>query len=121
MKICFPIEADNGLESAVFGHFGSAPSFILYDTEKKESTVLNNQDLGHAHGMCSPLKALNGKEIDALVVAGIGAGAIQKLNQSGIKVYRACAGSLHDNLKRIEAGTIEELHAQHGCSGHSCS
>ena len=29
MKMCFPVESDQGLESKVFGHFGSAPVFVV--------------------------------------------------------------------------------------------
>ncbi len=31
MKICFPVEQHEGLESQVYGHFGSAPSFVVVD------------------------------------------------------------------------------------------
>ena len=61
MKICFPVESDKGLDSEVFGHFGSAPIFVVIDTEANSIDTINNQDLGHAHGMCSPLKTLDGK------------------------------------------------------------
>ena len=61
MQICFPVEIDKGLDSDVFGHFGSAPFFVVFDTENKSIHTINNQDLGHVHGMCNPLKALNGR------------------------------------------------------------
>ena len=31
MKICVPVEVNNGFESRPFGHFGSAPMFVVYD------------------------------------------------------------------------------------------
>ena len=33
MKICFPVQNDNGIESAVYNHFGSAPVFVVFDTD----------------------------------------------------------------------------------------
>ena len=30
MKICVPVEVNNGLESRPFGHFGSAPMFVVW-------------------------------------------------------------------------------------------
>lgn len=36
MKICFPVSKVNGMESEVYGHFGSAPSFVVIDTEFNE-------------------------------------------------------------------------------------
>jgi len=89
MKICFPVESNKGLESNVYDHFGSAPTFVIFNTETKSHEIINNQNLEHEHGKCSPVKALAGKVVDAIVVGGIGAGAVNKLNNMGIKVYRA--------------------------------
>ncbi|RME41495.1 MAG: diguanylate cyclase, partial [Deltaproteobacteria bacterium] len=36
MKVCFPVNNDQGLESEVYGHFGSAPAFVVVDTESHE-------------------------------------------------------------------------------------
>ena len=33
MKICFPVQNDNGIESTVYNHFGSAPVFVVFDTD----------------------------------------------------------------------------------------
>ena len=68
MKVCFPVAQDEGFESKVYGHFGSAPMFIVVDTELKEAKVLDNSDKGHGHGSCRPLKALGGEKVDAIVV-----------------------------------------------------
>jgi len=118
MKICFPVEANKGLDSEVFGHFGSAPIFIVYNTETKGIDTISNQDLGHAHGMCSPLKALDGKMVDAIVVGGIGAGAINKLNGMGITVYRATKGTIQDNISLFENSAMPEITIEHACGGH---
>ncbi|MCP3940899.1 MAG: diguanylate cyclase [Desulfobacteraceae bacterium] len=118
MKICFPVESDNGLDSDVFGHFGSAPHFVVFDTKTKSTDTINNQDLGHVHGMCNPLKALNGKMVDTIVVGGIGAGAIGKLNEMGIKVFRALNGSIQENITFFESNTLAEMTAAHACGGH---
>ena len=119
MKICFPVESNKGLNSEVFGHFGSAPIFIVFNTESKSIDTINNQDLNHTHGMCSPLKALDGKTIDAIVVGGIGAGAINKLNGMGIKVYRAIKGTVQDNIRLFENSTLSEITIEHACGGHA--
>ena len=33
MKICFPVQKNEGMSSLVYGHFGSAPIFLVLDTE----------------------------------------------------------------------------------------
>jgi len=119
MQICFPVESDKGLESVVHGHFGSAPVFIVFDTESRLTDVIENSDLGHEHGMCSPLKALDGKTVDAIVVGGIGGGAIGKLNALGIKVYVAAPGTIEESVHGIEEGTLAELTVEYACSGHA--
>ena len=50
---------------------------------------LNNHDEHHVHGACNPLKALAGRAVDAVIVGGIGAGAVRGLRQAGIAVFRS--------------------------------
>ena len=72
MKLCFPVKEISDLESEVYGHFGSAPAFIVIDSDTKAVTVVNNSDQHHAHGMCNPVGALEGREVDVVIVGGIG-------------------------------------------------
>ena len=118
MKICFPIKANNGIESIVYSHFGSAPMFLIYETNTNATTIIDNKDLGHAHGMCSPIQALDGKSVDAIVVGGIGAGAINKLNMMGIKVYRAIEDTIQKNIDQFNNQSIPEITLDHACNHH---
>jgi len=120
MKICIPIETNEGLESKVFAHFGSAPIFLLYDTDKESFEVINNNDKRHVHGMCHPLKALENQNINAVVCAGMGARAVQKLNQGGIRAYRAIAGTVEDIIKRYTKSELEEITIENSCLNHGC-
>lgn len=119
MKVCFPVKDSPSLESEVHGHFGSAPSFVLVDTDTHDLKVITNADQHHAHGMCSPIRALGGHDIDCVVVGGIGGGALMKLNQSGIKVYKAAAGTVRENLALITAGSLLVFAQKHVCKGHA--
>ncbi|QAR32367.1 diguanylate cyclase [Geovibrio thiophilus] len=119
MKICFPVSQDKGLESRVYGHFGSAPAFIVADSETNTVSMVNNADSQHVHGACNPALALAGKSIDAVVVGGIGAGAISKLNSLSTKVYQAVGGTVKDNLEAFRNGTLTELGSASCTTGHS--
>ncbi len=121
MKICFPVELDKGLESEVFGHFGSAPVFVVFNTETKTIDKINNQDLGHVHGKCNPLKALDGNIVDIVIVGGAGKGAINQLNKAGIKIFKASKISIQDNLGLFENNSLSELTVEHACGGHGDS
>lgn len=121
MKICFPVECDKGIESIPYGHFGSAPLFMVYDLETKEIKAIGNGDLGHEHGKCQPIKALSGEVVDAVIVGGIGAGAIRKLGSMGIKVFKAVDGSIQENIKSFIDSTLKEFSANHTCNHDGCS
>lgn len=118
MKVCFPVEKSEGLHSTVYNHFGSAPYFLLVDTAANTVTPVSNADQVHAKGACSPIKALGSQRVDAVIVGGIGGGALGKLNQLGIKVYRAQPGTIAGNLELFKAGQLTEYSAHLCCGGH---
>lgn len=120
MKICIPVEENKGLESIPYGHFGSAPYFLIYDMEKKELKVINNGDMHHAHGMCQPLKALGGEAVDAILVGGIGAGALSKLNNQGIKAYRVNYETVLANIELLKKNELYKFSIEDSCSQHGC-
>lgn len=72
--------------------FGSAPVFLVVDTESRAIASVVNRDQHHTHGACNPMRALDDQRVDAVVVGGIGAGALGKLNQLGITVLRSSGG-----------------------------
>jgi len=118
MKIAFPTDKESGLESPVYGHFGSAAAFVIVDSDSETFQTVHNGDRDHNHGQCQPLAALGKTDVDAVVVGGIGAGALMKLNQSNIKVYRAVDGTVATNLRLIKSGALPLLTMQQTCAGH---
>lgn len=119
MKVAFPSTQDQGLTSAVFSHFGSAPFFIIVDTADDSHVSIGNCDLHHQHGQCQPLAALGGKAVDAVVVGGIGQGALNRLRGAGVDVYRAIKGSVSENLALLKEGNLAPYDPLFVCSGHS--
>ena len=120
MKICIPIESDQGMTSKVCDHFGSAPFFLLFDDESGNVDIINNSDHQHAHGMCHPLKVLEDHPINAVVCRGMGARAVQKLNEDGIKAFRMNAATAQEIIDDYRQGTLEELTAANACTDHGC-
>lgn len=117
MKIAFPTMEDKGAESEVYGHFGSAPRFVIMDDDS--ARTIENPDAIHPHGQCRPLEALGGIMVDKVVVGGIGAGALSKLNKAGIRVHRAVEGTVSENLVLINADKLPEFTPAQTCAGHS--
>jgi len=118
MRVAFPVNENNGIESLVFNHFGSAKGFILFDTETDEMKTVTNKDIGHESGRCQPLKALDGEVVDAIVVSGIGTGALQKLNASNIRVFHVVEGTVNENLELIKSGKLPKFLPGMTCKGH---
>jgi predicted Fe-Mo cluster-binding NifX family protein len=118
MKIAFPTQSDQGMDSTVFGHFGSAPCFVLVDDASGAIESISNVDRQHIHGQCQPLAALGGKTVDAVVVGGIGGGALMKLLAAGINVYRAVEGTVNDNLDLIQSKRLPQFTMDMSCAGH---
>lgn len=124
MKICFPVKEDNGLESMLYGHFGTAPIFIVCDTENDSIEVVENGHLDpltgkHPEGGCNPVKALNGAVVDVVVVAGIGKGAMGKLGDAGISVYQGNATlNIGENLKLIKDKKLILFDVNNTCLHH---
>jgi len=117
MRVCFPIEKDEGLSSRIYGHFGSSPMFLLVDTKSRESNVVVNTDSHHSHSACKPMRALKGERIDSIVVGNIGAGARMQLRQAGLRVFRATSHIVSENLDKITLDTLPEFGDDEYCNG----
>jgi predicted Fe-Mo cluster-binding NifX family protein len=118
MKVGFAVQSNEGVESKVYDHFGSAPAFVIIDTNEEYLNTVDNRDLHHAHGACNPIMALGGSRVDAVVVGGIGAGALRKLNADGIRVYRAVDPTVKGNLELLKDNKLPELLMNQTCGGH---
>lgn len=118
MNICIPITNDEGLESPVCAHFGSAPAFLIVDTESGACRAVQNRNQHHGHGMCAPLSSLQGERIDAMVVGGIGAGAMGKLAAAGIPVHLAAHATARETVDALLAGSLPVMNPDLACAHH---
>ena len=118
MRIAFPVTEDRGLDSPVYGHFGSAPLFMVLDSANGAFQSIGNTDAHHVHGQCQPIKALGDTPVDLVVVGGIGAGALMKLQGLGIRVFRAVEGNVQENLELLNSSKLPEFAVNMTCAGH---
>jgi predicted Fe-Mo cluster-binding NifX family protein len=121
MRLCIPTQNDKGLDSAVYGYFGSAPYFIIYETCNKSIDVINNLENSHAHGNCNPLKSFEKNPIDIMITGGIGTRALQKLNAVGVRAYRTDAARVvADVIASFENNNLTEILPGESCGHHNC-
>ena len=123
MKLCLPVTENNGIKSPVSEHFGSAPFFMIVDTDTLECTAITNTNSEHAHGMCQPLSVLSAYQFDGIVVGGIGTGALNKLRASNIKVFKTSQNNITETIKAYKENNLTEMTPETACThhnGHNC-
>lgn len=126
MKICIPTDESTARasEAPVYGHFGSAPRFIIHDTESGSYEVIDNSGVEHEHGKCNPFQSLQSHSVDALVTGGIGFRALMLFNEQNIKVYRASQErTAAEVVASFKSGSLAEITPQDACGhngGHGC-
>jgi len=125
MNICIPVTEDHGPESNVSAHFGSAPIFLIVDTESGTGRAIPNRNLHHGQGMCQPLLSLAGEAVDGVVVGGIGRGALDKFKAANIRVYLSEFPTVETTVTAFKTGSLREVtpadvcgHHGHGPHGH---
>jgi predicted Fe-Mo cluster-binding NifX family protein len=120
MKLCIPSLDQNGLESAMCDHFGSAPYFTLYNTESKQITATANANDHHTHGSCMPVAALKELEADAVLCRGMGARAVSLLRTGGIQAFLVDAATVAEAISKFDAKEVRMLDAENACQRHAC-
>lgn len=119
MNLLIPVHAENGLHSRISPHFGSAPVYLVVDIDSGAVRAVPNRNQHHSHGGCAPLALLDDVRFDAMVVGGIGAGALGKLNAANVEVFFAEHGTVGETLDALKAGNLNRMQALQACSGHS--
>jgi predicted Fe-Mo cluster-binding NifX family protein len=119
MNLCIPVERDSGLASEVCPHFGSAPYFLIVDTDSGACRAIANtvHQQGRGGG-CAPLHLLAGQNVDAMIVGGIGMGALNKLRATNIRVLVSTLRTVKDTLAAFKAGTLQAVGDDMACAGH---
>lgn len=112
MKIAFTCQGET-LEAALDMRFGRAKNFLIYDTVSGDFKIVANiQNLNAAQGagiQAAMTVVSSGAEV--VVTGHCGPKAFLVLEEAGIKVYTAGAGSISAALKAFEEGELKQLAA----------
>jgi predicted Fe-Mo cluster-binding NifX family protein len=124
MKIAIPTRGQ-----VLDDHFGHCEMYQIYTVDENRK-IVDTEYLPSAEGcgcksnIASVLKNLG---VGVMLAGGIGDGAIQVLNRSGIKVIRGCSGNPLELVnaylenKIADSGESCAHHHDHHESGHACS
>ena len=123
MKIAAPVTLSNEIDS----HFGHCSFYNVYTIVNQRIEHLEKMDSPEGCGCKSNIASvLATKGVSLMLAGGIGEGAIQVLNQSGIDVIRGCSGNATDVVNLYLAGSVQDsgsscqLHNEHGDHEHTC-
>lgn len=97
----------NESDNTIFQHFGKTQAFKLYEIEDNKvvkSEVIGNGGFGH-HDMAVYLKNLG---VEILILGNRGQGAIDALNNAGIKQLAGITGNPDDAVTAFLNGTLKD-------------
>lgn len=125
IKIAVPVTRENQIDSH-FGHCESYGVFTISDenviTDIK--SVKSPQGCGCKSDIASVLAA---DGVSIMLAGGIGGGAINVLNNSGIEVVRGCSGNATEIVNLYVSGLVKDsgsscqAHESHHADGHVCN
>ena len=127
MKIAVPVTSDNKIDS----HFGHCESYGVFTiSDKNEIVEIKSVGSPEGCGCKSDIASVLASDgVSVMLAGGIGGGAINVLNNSGIEVIRGCSGNATEVVKLYLSGSVEdsgnschqhEAH-QHKGGAHTCS
>jgi len=101
MKIAIPVIENNGEKSRISEHFGHSPYFAFVELkENKKFTfeIVENPLENHSPGEIPDY--MLSKNVDLMVVRGIGDRAINAFDSLGIQVIRGADGTLKEIIEK---------------------
>jgi len=122
MKIAVPITAENQID----GHFGHCDSYGVFTiSEKNEISDMKKFGSPEGCGCKSDIASVLAADgVTVMLAGGIGGGAINVLNNSGIEVIRGCSGDATEVVNLYLKGSVEDSgsscqqHEEHHHEGH---
>ena len=123
-KIAIPTNNPGGLEGKRSDHFGHCDVFTVVNLkDNKVDSVETIANEGHNAGGCMvPVKMLADKNVDALVVGGMGKRPLQGCQELGIQVYYADRKSYEDVdgvVKGMLLNSLQVMEPDQACKGHA--
>jgi predicted Fe-Mo cluster-binding NifX family protein len=123
--IAVPSESPGGLASSRSGHFGHCELFTLVrvrEGQPGEVELLANPP--HAAGGClAPIALLQERQVEAIVVGGVGKRPLQALGEAGIAVLFAPLAEYPTVGAAVEGvlrSGLPRMAPQQACTGHDC-
>ncbi len=109
MKIAIPVN-ENDVKTTVCPSFGRTPYFLIYNTETRESSFLNNSAAASQGGAgILAAQTLVDQNVESVLTPRCGKNAADVLQAAQVKLYRTMNDSIEDNLTAFQAKALSPL------------
>jgi len=107
------------MDSEMDLRFGRCEYFLIYDTERGKTKVVENQGESASGGAgIAASQQLIDEKVDAIITGSLGPNAFKLIDKAGIKAYKGEASSVKSILQKYKNNELEEL-KEAGPSHHS--
>lgn len=110
MKVAFPVKENKGLESILDEHFGTAPQFLIVDTDTLSVDICENQKLQSGDAKCKTGVFKKDDTVDAVVTRCMGDGSRRNLSKDNIQIYQAQENTVIANLELLKSEALKPFH-----------
>ncbi|WAW14864.1 NifB/NifX family molybdenum-iron cluster-binding protein [Peptostreptococcus equinus] len=111
MKIAVTTEKD-----VICGHFGHAKNFTVFTVAGGE--IISKYELNPEGNHCSSMpEFIKENDIDVVITAGMGQGAVDSLKEKGIKSFSGAEGNPEEAVQKYIDGRLGDAGAN--CIGHA--
>lgn len=113
MKIAIPVD-DVSMDTSICISFGRAPYFMIYDTESKNASFLDNSAAASQGGAgIKAAQLIVDSGADAILTPRCGENAAEVFHAAKVKIYQTNGSMLKHNLIAFENGELELLNEIH--------
>ncbi len=117
MKIAIPTMGMNGIDEVVGQHFGSSPTYTIYDTETNQAESMPNTSR-HVGGQGYPPELLHSLGVNVLICKGLGIKAVEMFKAFEIDVLVGAQDTVRDTIELWKKGVLETASLDNACKGH---
>ena len=122
MKIAIPVE-DKKTDSAVCISFGRTPLFMIYDTDSKESSFVDNSAIAETGGAgIKAAQTIVDNDVEVMLTPHCGENAADVLKAGNVKIYKTAKDiNAIENINMFSEGKLSELTEIHAGYHHAAA
>ena len=109
MRIAIPVDEQNS-DTTVCMSYGRTPFFMIYDTERKETSYLDNSAISAMGGAgIKASQSLVDAGAETVLTIRCGENAAEVLKAAGISLYKTVHKTAMENIEAFSKGELDLL------------